>query len=172
MIGGWTVAAAVQPVGYSSARSSISDLAALYASHREIMTGALVVVGTCLVLVAAGLRTVRRAGRAALAISGVGVLVVAAAPLPVGWRWHGDAALVAFAGLSWWPVLGMRRGITPYVDPARAVPVTVLGTLVLASLYFAPGAVGGYGAAERLLAAGGLLWLCAVVFACTGETAR
>jgi hypothetical protein len=172
MIGGWTAAAAVQPAGHSSSWSSISDLAALYATHREIMTTALVVAGACLVLVAARFRSAATCGRAALAISGFGVLVVAAAPLPVGWQWHTVGALAGFAGLTWWPMLGMRRGDTPHLAPSRAVPVTAVGTLVLGCLYFAPGVVGGYGAAERLLAGGGLLWLCAVVLACTREPGR
>jgi hypothetical membrane protein len=172
VIGGWTAAAAVQPAGYSSRRSSISDLAASYATHREIMTAALFVSGACLVLIAAGLHSVPAAGRAALAVSGFGVLVVAASPLPVGWVWHAPAALAAFGGLTWWPMFATRSGVTPLLDRSRAVTVTAFGTLVLGCLYFAPGLAGGYGVAERLLVGGELLWLCAVVLACTRRPGR
>src|SRR5258706_7467233 len=48
LIGGFTVAAAVQPPGFSSVRDTISALAGLGAAHRWLMTAAFVGTGDLL----------------------------------------------------------------------------------------------------------------------------
>ncbi|WP_155855482.1 DUF998 domain-containing protein, partial [Actinotalea ferrariae] len=71
MIGGWTVAAALQPGAFDSVRETISALAAAPAAHPVVMTAGLALTGVCHVVTASGLRGVPRAGRLVLAVAGV-----------------------------------------------------------------------------------------------------
>ena len=66
LVGGWTLAEARQPPGYSPVRDTISALAARGATDRWVMTSALAGLGACYMVTALGLRPVRRAGRAVL----------------------------------------------------------------------------------------------------------
>src|SRR6201986_2585836 len=59
MIGGWLAAEALQPPSYSPVRSTISGLAGLAGTDRWIMTSALILVGACYFVTAAGLPGVR-----------------------------------------------------------------------------------------------------------------
>ncbi|MFC4147109.1 DUF998 domain-containing protein [Micromonospora mangrovi] len=117
LIGGWTVAAARQPGGFDPVAGTISALAARDATDRWIMTAALLGLGLCHCVTAAGLRPLRRAGRLVLALGGVATVAVAAFPLPAGGgssAAHGVAAAVAFAALALWPaaaIPGRRAGL-------------------------------------------------------------
>jgi hypothetical protein len=82
LIGGWTLGAALQPAGYSTVRDTISALAGLAATHREVMTIGLAGLGVCHVVTAAGLRPAVSAGRVLLAVGGVATVLVAAFPVP------------------------------------------------------------------------------------------
>ena len=65
LVGGWTLADALQPPGYDPVRDTISALAALGATDRWVMTSALAGLGACHVVTALGLRPARppRPGR-------------------------------------------------------------------------------------------------------------
>ena len=47
LIGGWTLAASLQPAGYSAVRDTIRALAGLGARDRWVMTAGLVGLGVC-----------------------------------------------------------------------------------------------------------------------------
>src|SRR4051794_5022699 len=81
LIGGWTVAAWLQPAGYSSTRQTISELAGHGATDRWLMTAALVGVGLCHLVTAYGLGAATP-GRLVHALGGLATLAVAAFPLP------------------------------------------------------------------------------------------
>src|SRR5262245_28691786 len=82
LIGGWTLAARLQPRGYNSLRDTISALAGLGATDRWVMTAGLAGLGICHLVTSLGLRPAASTGRVALAVGGVATILVAAFPLP------------------------------------------------------------------------------------------
>jgi hypothetical membrane protein len=175
LIGGWTLAAARQPAGYSAVTQTISSLAGRGATDRWLMTVAFVGLGVCYLVTALGLRPAAPAGRVALALAGVTTLLVAAFPLPR----HGSSAAhtavaaVSFGALAVWPVLGYRRG--PGVPPGLRPGVAVAATVVLLGLvgWFAVELYGGgarIGLAERVAAGAEAIWPFVVVL--TASLAR
>jgi hypothetical membrane protein len=135
LIGGWTLAAAVQPAGYLPTRDTISALAGHAASHRWLMTLALIGLGTCHLVTALGLRPAAPGGRILLALGGLATLGVAAFPLPRTGSSivHGVAAAAAFFLLAVWPAWAASTGAgVPWAlrQPVAAVATTVLLGLV------------------------------------------
>ncbi len=161
---GWIVAGLLQTPS-SPISGTISDLAATYAVDRWVMTAALAVTGVLLVV--AGVATARTTpfGAAVLVIGGLGVGVVAAAPLPSHAVVHSNAAHVAFFALAVWPAVGLR------VDGSRRQRIccAVLAAVVnfgLFGLFLTSGpAISGF--AERLLATVCLFWICVQAFRST-----
>jgi hypothetical membrane protein len=167
LIGGWTVAAALQP-GFDSLRDTISVLAGHGATHRWIMTVALLGVGFCHCVTALGLRPLAPPGRVMLAAGGAATVLVAAFPLPrTGSSGaHQLAATVAFACLALWPALSRVPGSAPQpIPPALLRAATgVLVTLVV--LFCAALAAGVLvGLAERVAAGAQSLWPLTTVLA-------
>jgi hypothetical membrane protein len=153
MIGGWSLAAALQPPGYSSTRQTISALAAHGAQDRWVMTAGLAVVGLCHVTTAVGLRRARITGRLLLALGGLATVAVAALPQPAAG--HPVAAGVGFVALSFWPVAAHPKW--------TAATVVSLGLLAVFFVELRSGG-GQLGTFERLLAGGQSLWPAAVVW--------
>ena len=166
LIGGWTLAQARQPPGYDPIRDTISALAARGATDRWVMTSALLGLGACHVVTAAGLRPARRAGRVLLAAGGVATVMVAAFPQPVRGNSpsHTVAAAAAFIALGAWPAFaGRRRSAAPLLHarrPRSRRPRVLLGLVV----WFAAEVHGDQrGLAERAAAGAQALWPLAVV---------
>jgi hypothetical membrane protein len=128
LIGGWTLAASRQPVGYDSLRDTISALAARGATDPAIMTIGLAVVGLCYLVTAAGLEEAGRSARAVLALGGAATVLVAASPQPNSA--HVPAATVGFLALALWPACTVgptrRAGIV-----GTAILLILLGWLVI-----------------------------------------
>ncbi len=168
LVGGWTLAAVLQPAGYSSNRDSISALAGLAATDRAVMTAGLVGLGVCHLVTACGLRPARLAGRLLLAVGGLATVLAAAFPLPlVGTsQTHGLVAGLAFVALGLWPAFAWRHGpaapraLRPYVSFIAAA-----GLLVLLGLFAEQLAVDGasIGLTERLVAGAEAVWPLVVV---------
>lgn len=171
MIGGWTVAAAVQPGGFDSVGGTISALAAAPAAQPWIMTAGLAVTGLCHVVTASGLRQVRPAGRLVLAVGGLGTAAVAATPVTSFPQPHGVAAGVAFVALSLWPALAWRRTredrpavLAPRVAVTAAVVLSGLLAWFLLELQQATPTSGALtGLTERLVAGAQSVWPLVVV---------
>jgi hypothetical membrane protein len=168
MIGGWTVAAALQPGGYSSITGTISALAGHAATDRWLMTAALAGVGLCHLVTALGLRPAAPAGRALLALGGLATLLVAASPLPKAGSSgaHTVAASISFGALAVWPALARRHGMgTPW--GLRAGPAIAASAVLLALVgWFAAQAYGDgslTGLTERVAAGAQALWPLLVV---------
>lgn len=134
LVGGWNLAASAQTDGFDSLRQSLSSLAALGASHREIMTWTFVLLGACHVGTAALLRSAAGRGRAVLAVGGIATAAVAAVPFSDerDGLAHTVVAAVAFGALALWPLLAARED-GPRVLRARTqrLAAAVLGGLVL-----------------------------------------
>jgi hypothetical protein len=130
LIGGWTLAGALQPAGYRATTDTISALAAHGATDRWLMTGALAGLGGCHLITALGLRPAARSGRLALAAGGAATLLVAAFPQPA----HGSsdahvaAATSAFFALALWPAFARvpEHPAPAQNPPAHTPPVDTL----------------------------------------------
>ena len=170
LIGGWTAAAARQRGGFDSMTRTISDLAALGADDRWLMTGALAGLGICHVTTAAALRGAAPAGRAVLAGGGVATVLVAVFPLPAddsGSTAHTLVAGTAFLALSVWPALAARRDAPGLLHPVPAgvAAATLLGLLAWFGVELsADPDESGVGLAERVTAGAQALWPLAVVW--------
>jgi len=179
LIGGWTLAASRQVGGFDPVRRTISELAALDATDRWIMTAGIAGTGICHLVTAASLRPAAPAGRVVLAVGGAFTVLVAVFPLPAGGgssQAHSAVALAAFVALSTWPLAstpsaaahpgstgedgaevpwGLRRPV------AISAGVVLVGLLVGFGASLAPGT--GVGLTERLVAGAQSLWPLAVV---------
>lgn len=152
MIGGWTLAAALQPQ-FDSVRQTISALAGYGARDRWVMTAGLVLLGVCHVVTASGLTGARPAGRLLLAFGGAATVVVAAFPLPAQGTStaHAAFAVVAFLALALWPIAARRQQTLSAV-----ATVIMLGLLIAFGLQL--GGPAYVGLLERLLAGVESLW--------------
>ncbi len=126
LIGGWTIAAGLQPGHFDPVTGTISALAAHGAADRWVMTLALAALGACYVVTGLALRPAARPGRLLLVAGGVATAVVAANPLPAGGGSslpHGLAAGIAFVALAIWPAAAGRRPSPVPASPVSASPV-------------------------------------------------
>ena len=129
LIGGWALAASLQPGGFDPRVATISDLAALDATDRWVMTVGIAGTGVCHLVTASGLRSAALRGRVLLGIGGAASLLVAVFPLPAGGGTssaHRAAAFVAFLLLTVWaPYAGSltrrRPGVCAAGSPWRPV---------------------------------------------------
>jgi hypothetical membrane protein len=169
LIGGWTLAAWLQPEGFDSTTGTISDLAALDAHARVVMTLGLAGTGACHLVTALGLRPAARLGRVLLAVGGLATLLVAALPLPGGGgssSAHSVVAFLAFVLLTVWaPCAGVASAGAPWGLRRRIATGAgvVLGVLTL--WFFVVVLAGGshVGLAERCAAGAQALWPAIVV---------
>ncbi len=174
LIGGWTVAAALQPSGFDPYVESISALASRDATNSWLMSLAFLGVGLCHLATAMALRPVAPAARVLLGVGGVATVAVAAFPLPGAEAHsvpHAIAATVAFVALAAWPALAA----SPDVATQQSAPVlrrhicvgaaTVL--LLLVGWFFAVVVSGGpsLGLSERIAAGAQSVWPFVVVVA-------
>lgn len=173
LIGGWTLAAALQPGVFDATMRSISSLAALGMPHRDVMTAALAATGVAHVGTALSLAPAARAGRVVHAVGGLATIAVAALPLPADGgssTGHAVAAGVSLTALAVWPALAVRgdRLRCPTVlRPAVGITATVL--LLAALAWFAVELFGDgsrEGLAERVAAGAQAVWPLIVWLGC------
>jgi hypothetical membrane protein len=166
LIGGWTLAAHLQPAGFDPVRQTISALAAHGARDRLAMTTGLYLLGLCHLATAAGLRPAAMRGRAVLAVGGIGTISVAAFPQPQGGSstGHTTSATVAFIALACWPLLAARPSGPPVLSVRTSIAAAA--TMVALLLWFFLALSGPQaGLAERFLAGTQALWPLVVVLA-------
>jgi hypothetical membrane protein len=173
LIGGWTLAAAVQPVPFDGVVRTISELAARDTPHRWLMTSALVGVGISHLATAGALVPVATAGRLIHGLGGLATLLVAAFPLPAGGRFssaHTSAAMVAFVSLAVWPAfawMGLRGAGQAVVTVlgARVSAAATCALLLTLSWFFVELLMGSQrvGLAERVAAGAQAIWPLVVV---------
>ncbi|MGH3252344.1 MAG: DUF998 domain-containing protein [Trebonia sp.] len=171
LIGGWTVAARLQPLSFNPVADTISALAAKDATDRWVMTFALLGLGVCYVVTALALRPAASPGRLVLAIGGAATVLVAANPEPAGSGSlpHTIWAATAFIALALWPTVSLGRGPSvPYgLRLAACVSATAMMLCLLAWFYAELVTGGRYlGLAERVLAGVEAVWPLAVILTC------
>ncbi len=172
LVGGWTVAAGLQPRSFSPVADTVSALAGPGAADRWVMTLTFLVVGVCQVVTGLALRPAAAPGRLILMAGGVaGVLVAANPEHPGGSSAHALWAVAGFAALVGWSAGAWRRGLSV---PWGLRPATTAGAvMVLLALLAWFGAelvtgAGQAGLAERVLGVTQALWPFAVVMSCRG----
>lgn len=178
LIGGWTVAAALQEKGFDQMSGTISALAALDADQRWVMTAGIAGTGLAHVVTALALRPASRPGRWWYAFGGLATVAVAVFPLPAGESeggapLHTLTATAAFGLLATWPLverLARRRqadagraGATP--PGLRTPAVAGASVVLLGTLAWFGAELGGdrVGLAERVAAGSQALWPLVVV---------
>lgn len=177
LIGGWTVAAGLQPRSFNPVADTISALAAEDASDRWVMTFALLGLGACYVMTALAPRPAALPGRLLLALGGAATILVAANPEPAGSGSlpHRVWAAAAFIALAVWPAVSLGRGLCmPWgLQPAVCVSVTAMmaGLLVW---FYVDLSIGSrdLGLAERVLAGVEAVWPLAVILTCYWSQSR
>jgi hypothetical membrane protein len=142
-IAAWVIGAAVTDREYSSVDDAISQLAAVGADTRPVMTAGMVVFGVAVALYAASLRaTWRSPAWIAALTTGVATLFVAALPLDhsdLVDRLHGLAAAVGYVSLAALPLIAAR-------------PLLAAGERMLAVAGIVLGAISGIALALSLFA--------------------
>ena len=110
-ISAWVTGGARTP-GYSATRDHISDLAAVGATTRPLMTAGFLGFSACAPFFARHLATSldQPALRVSISAAAAGTLAVAAFPLggPLGTGPHGAAAAVSYVAMASTPILGSR----------------------------------------------------------------
>ena len=171
LVGGWTVAADLQP-RFDPVADTVSALAAIGATDRWVMNLVFLLVGTCYILTALALRPAKTPGRVILIAGAVAGMMVAANPEHAGGFGsvpHFVWAAIGLAGLTLWPAWSWRRGTdVPWglrPSPAAAAVAVQFALLVWfgAELILAAGQVG---LAERVVGAVQAGWPLAVVLSC------
>jgi len=178
VVGGWTVAAALQPGHFDPVTQTISALAAYGAADRWVMTLALAALGACHITTGLALRPAAWPGRLLLMLGGAATIVVAANPLPAaggGSLPHGLAAGAGFAALAVWPACAWRRDRSApgTLRPAACAAATVILLGLLG--WFAVGiwtGGGQVGLSERFVAGAQALWPLAVILGSRWQQSR
>lgn len=162
LVGGWTLAQALQEPDFNPVRESISALAATATPHRWAMTAALVLTGVMHLITAVCLPGMRRTGRGVLAAAGVATVAVAAVPLPSRGESslaHTVVAVAAFVLLAAWPWFGGNDEAGGLLRPAVARRAAVVMLVAVASLALSTTVLPGvFGLHERIVAAMLALW--------------
>jgi Protein of unknown function (DUF998) len=171
LVGGWTVAAGLQPRSFNPVTSTISALAAHGAADRWVMTLVLLAVGVCDVVTGLALRPAAAPGRLILIAGGMAGVMVAANPEPAGSGSlvHAFWATIGFIALTAWPLGALRRGSSVPGGLRPAVSAIAAGALLGLLVWFAAELMtrgGQVGLAERVLTEAQAGWPLAVVLTC------
>jgi hypothetical protein len=178
LVGGWTVAARLQPGSFDAVVSTISSLAARDAADRWVMTLALAGTGTCYVLTGLALRPAAWPGRLTLMAGGVATVVVAANPQPGGGGSspaHTFSAAAGFIALAVWPLAACRRERAAPAALRPAGSAWAAGVLTGLLLWFGAELILAgrqVGLAERVLAGAQAAWPLILVLACRRQQAE
>lgn len=172
LIGGWTVAARLQPGSFNAVADTISALAARGATDRQVMTLALAGTGTCYVLTGLALRPAAWPGRLILMAGGAATVLVAANPQPGeggSSPVHTFWAAVGFITLAVWPLAAARRESQAPAVLRAAGSACAAGVLTGLLVWFGAELItAGHqvGLAERVLAGAQAAWPFILVLAC------
>ena len=178
LVGGWTLAAGLQPGSFDAVADTISSLAAKGAADRWVMTLALAGAGACYVITGLALRPAASAGHLILMTGGVATVLVAAFPETAG---HGGSlphtfwATVGFVALGVWPLAAGRRGSLRPAWLRPGIRAGAAGALLGLLVWFGTELIGRgrqVGLAERVLAGAEAVWPLAVVLACRWSQSR
>jgi hypothetical membrane protein len=170
LVGGCTVATALQPSSFNWLASTVSTLTERGAADPWVMTAAFALTGACEMATALALRPAAMPGRLILAAAGAASVLVAANPEHVGGSpAHGLWAGVAFTALIAWPAGAWRRGPSVPWGLRSAVSAAAVGTVLALFAWYLTEltAKGGMtGLAERVMGTAEVGWPLAVAWSC------
>ncbi|MFF2862818.1 DUF998 domain-containing protein [Streptomyces rubiginosohelvolus] len=177
LVGSWMIAQVRQGPTYDPAADTLSVLAAYGATSYWLMTGMLLVLGTCYVATAHALRQAALPGRVALAGGGLSALALTLVPAPSsgGALEHGAVATVGVVLLAAWPPLAAIRSGSPVPWGLRLDVSLAASALMFASaLWFVAELQTARvpGVAERVVTFLQALWPFLVVLSCRRGVAR
>jgi hypothetical protein len=176
LVGGYTVAAALQPSSFNWLASTVSTLTEPGAADRWVTIAAFAVTGACGIATALALRPAALAGRLILAAAGAAAVVVAANPEHAGGSLaHGLWAAAAFTALIAWPVGAWRRGTSVPWGLRPAASAAGVGALLALLAWYLVELItrgGMTGLAERAMCAALVGWPLAVVLSCRRPAQR
>jgi hypothetical protein len=154
LTGGWLVAGTLQPASYNPVRDTVSVMAGHAGTDRWVMTGALLLVGGCHLVTAAGLGAVRGSARVLLILAGVSSIGIAISPEPMVGSTPQHLAWTSFGAviITVWPALVVRPGSPqPLILSRRGSAVVTAVFLALLGWLVIETQGGSYlGVAERL----------------------
>lgn len=171
LIGASLIAQRLQGPGYNPAVDTLSILASYGARAYWLMTGILLVLGTCYMLTAHGLREAAPLGRIALAGGGLAAIILTLVPAPYrgGNLGHGTVAATGFVLLAIWPALAARRRDRPMPWNLRfRVALAASVGMCLCALWFVFELQSGKapGLAERVVTLVQAIWPLVVAISC------
>jgi hypothetical protein len=171
LVGGWTLAAGLQPPSFDPVTDTVSGLMAAGATDRWVMTTAFLAVGACYIVTGVALRPARLAGRLILVTGAAAGMLVAANPEPAGGGSvsHAVWAALGFAGLAAWPAVAWRRGtLVPWGLRPGFCFGAVAGQLILLAWFVAEILIGArqIGLAERIVGVSQALCPLAAALSC------
>ncbi|MGH3205467.1 MAG: DUF998 domain-containing protein [Streptosporangiaceae bacterium] len=151
---GWLVADAVQPAAYNPIRMTVSVMSGYAGTDRWIMTGALLLVGGCQLLTAAGLAGAGGPARILLAVAGLSSIGIAVSPEPVRGSTPQHLAWTALGAvaIAVWPAFVARRAPPrpPILGRFGRAVVTAVFVVLLGWLVIETQGGSDLGLAERL----------------------
>ncbi|MYR40393.1 DUF998 domain-containing protein [Streptomyces sp. SID4944] len=170
LVGSWMIAQQRQGPEYDPTKDTLSVLAAYGATSYWLMTGMLLVLGTCYVVTAHALREAAPAGRVALAGGGLCALALTVVPAPSsgGALEHGAVAALGLVLLAVWPPLAAVRGGAGAVGVAAGCGAGASALMGATALWFLAElqSAGAPGVAERVVTFVQALWPFLVVVSC------
>ena len=176
LVGGCTVATALQPSSFDWLASTVSTLTEPGVADRWVTIAAFAVTGAGGVATALALRPAALAGRLILAAAGAAAVLVAANPEHAGGSLaHGLWAAAAFTALIAWPVGAWRRGTSVPWGLRPAASAAGVGALLALLAWYLVELItrgGMTGLAERAMCAALVGWPLAVVLSCRHPAQR
>jgi hypothetical protein len=162
LTGGWLVAGTLQPASYDPVRDTVSVMAGHGGTDRWVMTGALLLVGGCHLVTAAGLGAIRLSARVLLILAGLSSTGIALSPEPVVGSTPQHLAWTSFGAviITVWPAFTARPGSPqPLVLSRRGSAVVTAVFLALLCWLVIETQDGSYlGVAERLTSSVQTTW--------------
>jgi Protein of unknown function (DUF998) len=133
LTGGWLVAGALQPASYNPIRDTVSVMAGHAGTDRWVMTGALLLVGGCHLVTAAGLGAIRVPARILLILAGLASIGIATSPEPMAGSTPQHLAWTSFGAviITVWPAFTPRSG------SPRPLIVSRRGSAVVTAVFLA-----------------------------------
>ncbi|WP_329145460.1 DUF998 domain-containing protein [Streptomyces niveus] len=171
LVGASAISQVLQGPAYNPAVETLSILASYGARGYWLMTGILLVLGTCYIATAHGLREAALPGRIALAGGGLAAMALTLVPAPLsgGALGHGLVAAIGFVLLAVWPALAPRHRRRPAPWGLRfKVSIVASALMCLCALWFVFELQGGKspGIAERVVTVVQAVWPLVVAVSC------
>ena len=176
LTGGWLFAGTLQPASYDPVRDTVSVMAGHGGTDRWVMTGALLLVGGCHLVTAAGLGAIRVPARVLLILAGMSSIGIAISPEPVVGSTPQHLAWTSFGAviITIWPAFTARPGSPPPLIVSRQGSAVVTAVFLGLLCWLVVETQGGsyLGMAERLTSSVQTSWPFVVALVLWRHAAR